>query len=61
MNTGSNNTHTGYTGGGCEKVISFAGYIARNGRKSSYRSQREQSNLVQLAGCDVIDLSEKRS
>ncbi len=64
MNTGvthsGGTTGTGYKGGSCDNIISFAGYVARRGRKSSYRHAAEESNLVRLAGCDVIDLADKR-
>ena len=51
---------TGYTSGGCDKVVSFAGYVARHGRKAP-RYTGEETNLVRLAGCDVVDLAERRN
>ncbi len=50
----------GYKAGGWDNVISLAGYVARYGRKTNYRYAHEENNLVSLAGCQVINLAERR-
>jgi hypothetical protein len=57
MSSNGSTLQAGNTGRGCNNVISFAGYVARNGRKES---SAEVSNLIRFIGCPVVDLASRR-